>query len=355
MLNSEANTSHENNHNITRWGDTPSPITQKNQSLRIKTIAQSINDGYLSGLYRITGVIVKIAKNGEPYVSIRLSDSTDDVHAILWPERKPLNWNPPYRDSMNTCVYASGSVNYFSTSSNTNPAEKKPTIVVDEIRLAMEEELYEAPALTTLPRLYCPNKEVFDKLISTAKGLKNPPLKRFVCRVLNQDQVFQRFLQAPASTKYHHSYPGGLVEHSVEVACIINNIELYRSPNEKELAIVGGLLHDIGKVRSYNNFGSMSLNGKLTDHNAQTLEICAEALRELDSDNYKLAEALRHIWTCSSPGSRYGRPAKFAISHVVSTADRISAEFGNENAAFASTPTNQNLARLGQLEYCRLA
>jgi 3'-5' exoribonuclease len=355
MLNSSTNESHENSYNITHLDDSSSPITQKNQSLLIKTIAQSINDGYLSGLYRITGVIVKIAKNGEPYVSIRLSDSTGDVHAVLWPERKSLNWNPPYRDSMNSCVYASGAVNYFSTSTNTNPANKKPIIVVNEIRLATEKELDEAPALTTLPRLYCPNKDVFNKLINTARSLENPPLKRFVCRVLNQGQVFQTFLQAPASTKYHHSYPGGLVEHSVEVACIINNIELYRSPTEKELAIVGGLLHDVGKVRSYNSFGNMSLNGKLTDHNAQTLEICADALKELDSDNYKLAEALRHIWTCSSPGSRYGRPSKFAIAHVVSTADRISAEFGNENAAFASAPTNQNLAKLGQLEYCRLA
>ena len=354
MLNSVAKASYVNNHNITNWGDNPSPVNQKNENVHVKTIAQSINDGYLTGLYRITGVIVKIAKNGEPYVSIRLSDSTGDVHAVIWPERKPLDWNPPYRNSMNTCVYASGSVNYF-TSCNKNPAEKKPTIVIDEIRLATENELHEAPALTTLPRLYCPNKDVFDKLISTARELESPPLKRFVCRVLNQDQVFQRFLQAPASTKYHHSYPGGLLEHSVEVACIINNIELYRSPNEKELAIVGGLLHDIGKVRSYNNYGSMSLNGKLTDHNAQTLEICAEALKELDSDNYNLAETLRHIWTCSSPGSRYGRPTKFAIGHVVATADRISAEFGNENAAFASASTHQNLARLGQLEYCRLA
>lgn len=354
MLNLTDAIQHPDDPNIYYFDDSALSSTQGHEVTN-KSISKSLESGYLSGLYRITGVLVKSAKSGEPFVSIRLSDSTGDVHAIIWPDRKPLSWTPPYKNSINTCVYASGTVNYFNISKGSIGNTNTPSIFVDEIRLASESELYEAPALTTLPRLYCPNKEVFDKLIETARGLTSPPLKRFVCRVLNQDRVCQSFLQAPASTRYHHAYPGGLVEHSVEVACIINNIELYRSADEKELAVVAGLLHDIGKVRSYSGIGKMSLNGRLTDHNSQTLEICAEALKQLDSENYKFAEALRHIWTCSSPGARYGRPAKFAIAHVVTTSDRISAEFGNENAAFSSVPTHHSLARLGQHEYCRLA
>lgn len=324
------------------------------------TIEESIGANYMNGVFRITAVNMKLAKNNEPFVILRLSDKTGDIDGILWPERKAHNWQPPYANSLNQAFVVSGKVEFFKPRSGfshfylpSNPLTKG-TVIIDDIRHASENELQKTKPLATLPRVWCPNRTIFERLIETVAGIQHLQLQRFVCRVLEQPLIAKKFLTAPASTKYHHSHPGGLLEHSVEVACIVNNIELYRSPTERELATVGALLHDIGKTRSYNDNGTMSLNGRLTDHSAQTLEICAESLAILEQNEYRCAEALRHIWTCASPGARHGQPAKLAIAHAVQAADRLSAEFGNESIAFSNNTTNQKSARLGQLEYLRV-
>ena len=66
------------------------------------------------------------------------------------------------------------------------------------------------------------------------------------------------FFRAPASTRFHLSRPGGLVEHSVHVyerlkqlcECEALNNEKFKEPSPETIAIVG-LLHDICKVGVY--------------------------------------------------------------------------------------------------------
>ena len=63
---------------------------------------------------------------------------------------------------------------------------------------------------------------------------------------------------APASTKYHCAYAGGLVEHSLNVYRQLSDLLefVYRDkesgvPFSKETIILVGLLHDISKVNYY--------------------------------------------------------------------------------------------------------
>ena len=66
------------------------------------------------------------------------------------------------------------------------------------------------------------------------------------------------FFDAPASTRFHLSRPGGLVEHSVHVyerlyqlcECDALNNDAFKMPRNETIAIVG-LLHDICKVGVY--------------------------------------------------------------------------------------------------------
>lgn len=83
-------------------------------------------------------------------------------------------------------------------------------------------------------------------------------------KLLNSD-----FFQAPASTKYHNSHYGGLVDHSLNVyynlKSLVNNKHL---DIDEDSIIICGLLHDISKmnfyektvrnVKKYSEYGSKS-------------------------------------------------------------------------------------------------
>ena len=66
------------------------------------------------------------------------------------------------------------------------------------------------------------------------------------------------FFTAPASTKFHSNYAGGLVDHSVKVYerfCKLLELEYgktwFEKPENRESAAVIALLHDVCKVNCY--------------------------------------------------------------------------------------------------------
>ena len=66
----------------------------------------------------------------------------------------------------------------------------------------------------------------------------------------------EEFLIAPAAKGMHHAYPGGLLEHSLEVADFcISDYELMKryeyEPLNIDLMVSAALLHDLGKIQEY--------------------------------------------------------------------------------------------------------
>lgn len=59
------------------------------------------------------------------------------------------------------------------------------------------------------------------------------------------------FFTAPASTKHHLAYPGGLVEHSVNVFTELLPITLIKEGPTDESVAICGLLHDVCKANYY--------------------------------------------------------------------------------------------------------
>lgn len=66
------------------------------------------------------------------------------------------------------------------------------------------------------------------------------------------------FFTAPSSTRYHGSYKGGLVEHSLNVyKCLVDYLqrprtkELYRMDYSEETVALVALLHDVCKMNFY--------------------------------------------------------------------------------------------------------
>jgi len=65
--------------------------------------------------------------------------------------------------------------------------------------------------------------------------------------------VKEGFFTAPASTKYHGSYEGGLFDHSLEVADVLVQLthdNWLKWSNERSPLIVG-MFHDLCKIESY--------------------------------------------------------------------------------------------------------
>ncbi len=89
---------------------------------------------------------------------------------------------------------------------------------------------------------------------------------RVFLKTLLQDS--EKFYIWPAATTIHHAYEGGLAKHSLGVCK--NAISIWKnysgSNADIELIVTGALLHDIGKIKEYNQDGSRNIYGNLLGH-----------------------------------------------------------------------------------------
>jgi 3'-5' exoribonuclease len=197
--------------------------------------------------------------------------------------------------------------------------------------------------LQLIPFSLCPLSPLLERLRNIVAQISNDTLRGFIGWVFSDDSFVIPFISVPASRRHHHSAAGGLLEHSLECAEMVNRFSEF-GQECCDLAVVGALFHDVGKTITLQRIGKFSPAGYALDHDAVTLEVMAPYLKRLDSVNSDLATALRYIWTWKNHKRGNIHPI-LTIVEAISAVDRISSALSVEEEAFKRSPNWQRFAR----------
>lgn len=168
----------------------------------------------------------------------------------------------------------------------------------------------------------------------------NRYLYEIVYCIINDN--YKLFTAIPAAMGMHHAYVHGLLKHSVDVtekAVFIANT----SPGaDMALVRAGALIHDIGKVRTY------ELNGALIEmtEEGQFVEHIMLGAMMLDKyrtkENSKVVDLLLHIISSHHGKREYGSPTppRMLEAMIVSAADGIDASTATVMEVINRTPSN---------------
>ena len=123
-------------------------------------------------------------------------------------------------------------------------------------RLTLDALRAPSPTSTTLddlldgPRIPVERMEAdLRELIATVQcGHLRALLDRSSARRRRRGQLFR---EAPAAKRYHQAYRHGLLEHSLTVAQCVSAISATFGGVDRDVAVTGALLHDIGKLDAY--------------------------------------------------------------------------------------------------------
>jgi 3'-5' exoribonuclease len=89
------------------------------------------------------------------------------------------------------------------------------------------------------------------QLIAT---VRQPQLATLLDRVFAPDSsLWPLYRQAPAAKHYHQAYRHGLLEHCLSVAQAVGAISATFPGIDRDVAVTGALLHDIGKLEAYSH------------------------------------------------------------------------------------------------------
>jgi len=277
------------------------------------------------GLLRVVSCKLLHTSTGKKYMRLQTDDSSGSIISYAWDKQ----YDGPWSFESMSIIQVRGKTRYYKGMWVTDL--KEASIISDKVT--------EGSAL--LPFSKCPTPELLAELSKIESTIQNSALKSFVSDIMLDMDTAIPFMSVPGSLKHHHNEKGGLLRHSIESAQIASSIPLL-DDYQRDLAIVGALLHDLGKIKVFSNMKRTNL-GYLVDHQALTLEVCGKHISKLEDTCADTALALRHILTCRTI-KRWGYEPRMAVAHVVQLADKLSVEFDMEKKSFLNTPDFRNVS-----------
>ena len=142
--------------------------------------------------------------------------------------------------------------------------------------------------------------------------LQNPHLRGLLEAVMGRDAAtWPAFRDAPAAKRYHQAYRHGLLEHSLTVAQSVSAIAATFPGIDRDVAVTGALLHDIGKLDAYASTGAaidLTDLGKLQGEIPLGYYRVRRLIEELPGFPRELATAVLHIILSHHGALEHGSP-----------------------------------------------
>lgn len=260
--------------------------------------------------------------SNEKYMTLTVMDRTGQMIAKLWENAEQWNERIAPGDVVEMAAQAKMynkqlelTVNSMKKVAVSDPSEFLPTTKEDRGKL-------------------------YTRIIKWIDDMNHPGLQRLLRYVFQEDDnLSQAFTEAIGATKMHHAYIGGLLEHTYRVTLICAGMAKMYPFVDYDLLVAGALLHDIGKLRTYQWKAAFerTLEGEMLEHIHLGIEMVTTILREqqivLDEDTrLKLLNMI---------ASHHGRPEwgsaqapRCAEAFILHQADMIDFTMNCIEAAF---------------------
>jgi 3'-5' exoribonuclease len=241
------------------------------------------------------------ARTGSTYLAVELRDRTGTIPARAFKDADFLAG----RFERGDLVRVSGRIERFR----------------DELQAELREiERIEdggADPAEFLPVAYRDLDELDGFLEHLAREVHDPALASVVGAFTGDDSFRAELRRAPCTRAGHHAYLGGLLEHTVAVATLVQETCILHPRLDSDLLMAAAILHDMGKTREFTLGAEIGLSeeGRLLGHVALGQRMLAERTAGLPPSRALALEhcIVAHHGADALPGRRFGSPEALAL------------------------------------------
>ena len=268
------------------------------------SIAELAEDRVVEGLYAVARKQRLRTRSGSPYLALELVDPTGKIEARVWNDVELLD----KRFGEGDAVRVLGRVERFRDRlqlevRSLEPAEADPSELVPEPKRDVDE------------------LDGFFEFL--AAEIAHPGLRRLVARFAEDGDFRARLRILPATQESHHSWAGGLLEHTVGVASLCREAAQLHPRLRADILLAAALLHDVGRTVELDR-GPLFLptaEGRLLGHVHLGLRAIEERAGGLDSE--VLAEILHAV--AAHHDARAARTAEASVLYHANQLDAAAA------------------------------
>ncbi len=245
-------------------------------------------------------------KAGKSYYSMQLHDKTGSVDGKVW----DLSNGIGYFESMD----------YIQVDAQVISFQGALQLNIRRVRKAGEGEY------DPMDYMPCSRKnveEMYAELTALIGTVKEPHLLALLKAVFMEDAEFIKAFKLHSAAKtIHHSFAGGLLEHSLSVAKLCEFYTVQYPVLNRDLLVTAALCHDIGKMREISALpeNDYTDEGQLIGHIVMGTMMLEEKISRIEGFPVKLANELKHCILAHHGELEYGSPKKPALIEAVALA-----------------------------------
>ncbi len=282
----------------------------------------------VSDIYMCKHKQAATTKNGKEYYSVILQDKTGTVDAKVW---EPGGAGIDEFDATD-CIDVFGEVTSFNGALQVN---------IKRARKCGENE-YDLS--NYLPVSSKDNDEMYKELLGIIGTIENQYLKKLLEEFFVEDTDFiEAFRRSSAAKTVHHSFIGGLLEHTLSVTRLCDFMAKASPMLKRDLLLTAAICHDIGKTKELSLFpvNDYTDQGQFLGHIVMGCEMIGEKARSIEGFPELLKQQLQHCILAHHGEFEYGSPKKPAIMEAVALnlADNTDAKMETFTEILQSTTT----------------
>jgi len=300
-------------------------VEKKNIYIRDIKSGDKVGDYFL-----VVDKNLAFSQKGAPYLNVRLKDKTGELDGKVWDNAR--EWDKAFKKGDIIRIEAR-SANY----------KNSIQLSIAEVKKAADEDITLSDYLPAARR---DGEEMLAALLSIVESLESPPLKALLYAFFRDEEIAALVKKAPAAKGFHHVYLGGLLEHTLSVARLLDMACTHYEGINRDLLLTGGILHDIGKIYelSYGRVTDYTDAGRLLGHIVMGVEMMDQRIAALEDFPPHLALQLRHILLSHHGDLEYGSPKrpKTVEALVVHFMDDLDAKVNAFQEFIAAAPDDES-------------
>jgi 3'-5' exoribonuclease len=271
-----------------------------------------------------------MAKNGKPYMTLHLMDKSGEIEGRVW-------------DNVDVISSLFEKDDFISIQSKASIYLGKMQLIISELSRVPDDQVELADFLPEAER---DSEEMVEELQTVVSSISDGHLSEILSAFFLDPEFLALYRIAPAAKGMHHVYLGGLLEHSLAVAKLVDLIApLYPGLN-RDLLIAGALLHDVGKVREMTYLRSFDYTdeGKLLGHITIGTEMVQEKISSIPGFPVELAMLLKHMILSHHGQYEFGSPKrpKTVEATVLNYLDDLDSKINGIRTHIRKEPVNQS-------------
>ncbi len=253
-------------------------------------------------------------KAGKSYYSLKLQDKTGMIDAKVWDINREIQ-NFEEND-------------YIKIQADVVSHQNNLQLKIGRLRRASEGEY---DVTDYIPSTDKDVNELYNKIINYINSFENKFLKELLSNIYTKRKdVVDNIKTHSAAKTMHHSYMGGLLEHTTNIVDICDYLSTKYESVNRDLLLSSAMLHDIGKIYELSQFpyNDYTDDGQLLGHLIIGTELITEEANKISGFPHELKSLLKHCILSHHGEYEYGSPKLPQIIEAVilHLADNIDAK-----------------------------